>query len=141
MKTVELPKGRTIDLQITPKELPIHRYAEHQKYLIQAAGIGSEIADADAHFGRLNAFLGAGMVQEAAQESINLQYGIRLALNKINIKSVAFACLVHKFDGKEIEDYTEDGLIALCERMGQAGLKQIQVEDILEEVKKKSIPV
>jgi hypothetical protein len=142
MRIVILPgSSKEVHLRETPKELPINRWADFQKYLIQSAGIGSSMGDVDRHFGTLVRLLSGGFTEEAAQEAINLQYNLKLMLNKVDVDSVAFGCLVDKFDGHAVDDYSENGLIRLCEQMGKAGLTRELVADIISEVKKKSIEV
>ena len=156
MRILELPANKTVHIRETAKELPINRYTDFQKYLIQVAGLGSDMPGVDIHFGKLFRFLGAGMTEEASREAYNLYNNIFLAINKVDIDSVAFNCLVdsithYKPDpdpktGKlpidyieTITDYSEAGLIALAGRLGEYGLTRLMVDDILQDVKKKSI--
>lgn len=140
MRIVEVPLSNvTIKIRETPKELPINRYADFQKYLVQAAGIGSDMAEVNAHFSRLHRFIGAKLTDEAAREAYNLHYNIQLMLNKIDIESIAFACLVDEFAGEKITDHSEQALLDLCNKMGKAGLTKEMVSEIVSNVKKKSI--
>lgn len=124
--------------------MPINRYTDYQKYLIQAAGIGSTVGEVERHFNKLYSFLSSNQVEHAARESQNLLYNIHLNLNKIDIDSFAFLCLVDSVQekGKELEkirDFSEAGLLRLCNRLGDLGLTKGHVLDVLSEVKKKSI--
>jgi hypothetical protein len=140
MRIVILPEsGKEIKIRETPKELPINRWADFQKYLVQASGVASDMAGVDRHFSTLVRLLSAGFTDEAVQEAINLQYNIKLMINKIDIDSIAFACLVDSFEGEKIVDYSENGLQALCTRMGEAGLTREMVLEVIGEIKKKSI--
>jgi len=139
MRILNLPGGKEIKIRETPKELPINRYTDHQKYLIQAAGIGSNMGHVEAHFSRLHRLIAAGLMEDAGREAYNLHYNIHLMLNKINVDSIAFACLVDEVDGVTSIDYSEQGLIDLCQRMGELGLTFAMVSEILSDVKKNSI--
>jgi hypothetical protein len=140
MRTIILPGSKKeVKIKETPKELPINRWTDFQKYLIQAAGIGSDMGAVNGHFSKLITLLGAGLVEDAAREVHNLQMNAFLMLNKIDINSIAFNCLVDEFDDKKIEDYSEKGLIDLSQRLGAAGLTRAMVDDVISEVKKKSI--
>jgi len=145
MRIIELAHSNVaVYIRETPRELPINRYTDYQKYLIQAAGIGSTVGEVERHFNKLYSFLSSGQVENAARESQNLLYNIHLNINKIDIDSFAFLCLVDAIQerGKEpekIRDFSEAGLLRLCERLGEAGLTKGQVLEILGEVKKKSI--
>lgn len=149
MRTIELPGNKSITLRVTAKELPIDRYADFQKYLVQAAGIGSTMGHVEEHFGRLHRFIAAQQSQEAAREAYNLHLNLHLMLNKIDIDSLAFCALVDSIETQEgekktvekITDYSEDGLVRLSGRLGAMGLTRLQVEEIIADVKKKSIQV
>jgi hypothetical protein len=156
MKIVELPAGKCIQLRTSIKELPINRFADCQKYLIQAAGIGSTMADVDSHMNRIYALLDHDLKTEAAQQMQNMHFNMHLMINKIDIDSLAFACLVdslgytekvkNKKGVKEAKtvfekwgDYSEAGLVKLCQVMGEMGLERRHVLEELSELKKKSI--
>jgi hypothetical protein len=145
MRIIELATSNVaVYIRETPRELPINRYTDYQKYLIQAAGIGSTVGEVERHFNKLYSFLSSGQVENAARESQNLLYNIHLNINKIDIDSFAFLCLVDSVqergkDPEKIRDFSEAGLLRLCERLGGYGLTKGQVLEILGEVKKKSI--
>lgn len=159
MRTVELiDSKKSINIRETPKELPINRYTDFQKYLVQASGLGSDMASVESHFQRIFRFLGSGLNEEATRETYNLYSNIHLMLNKIDIESVAFNCLVDSIThyktrvnedtGKKetvvdhlehITDYSEAALIALSQRLGGYGLTKEMLSGIVSDVKKKSI--
>jgi hypothetical protein len=139
MRIVKTASGKEFKLRESPKELPINRFTIHQKYLIQASGIGSTMGDITRHLSTLDRFIAAGKLSEAAQERHNLQINIYLSLNQININSLAFAVLVDEVDGTPVSDYSEEGLQRIATQLGEAGLTQEQLSDILEDVKKNSI--
>lgn len=139
MRTLNL-KGGNVELYEGVKEMPVHVFAEFQKYLVQDGGIGSTMDDVTRHYGNLYKLLGAGMAAEAATESYNLYQNLYLAINKINIGHISFACFVHSIKGAPLLDHSETNLRATSVRLGKMGLTQGQVEDILEDLKKKLIP-
>lgn len=134
-------KDFTIAIYSSPKELPAHLFTDFQKYLIQAAGIGSETGDVDRHFGRVHMLMANGMHGEAAQEMINMQYAMYMAINKISVRHLAFAVLVYSFNDRVITDHSESALLDLIREMGEAGLTDNLVTSTLSEVKKKSIEI
>lgn len=137
----------------TPKELPINRFADFQKYLVQVSGLGSDMGHVEQHFGNFFRLQAGGFYEDATREAYNLYQNIHLMLNKIDIESVAFNCLVdsitHPAPSKKpedatverITDYSETGLIELAKRLGEYGLTKAMVSDIVSDVKKKSIQV
>jgi len=139
MRTLNL-KGGNVELYESVKEMPVHIFAEFQKYLVQDAGIGSTMDDVTRHYGNLYKLLSAGMTAEAATESYNLYQNLYLAIHKINIGHICFACFVHSIKGAPVTDHSETNLGMIGVRLGKMGLTQGQAEDILEDLKKKLMP-
>lgn len=138
MKTIKL-SGGTIKIYEDIKEMPIQRYKDFQKYLLQDSGIGSTMADVDRHFRMLDRFLSAGKLNEAKQERDNLHMNFFMVLEKINILDISFVCLIHSINNEILYDTTEENLRRISERLGKMGMTKGQLEDITNEVKKKSI--
>lgn len=150
MKILELPSNKSLNIRETSKELPINRYADFQKYLIQASGIGSDWGHVESHFNNFFRLQGGGLYEEATREAYNLYSNFHLMINKIDVDACAFNCLVdsithypthHDPKVEKITDYSEQGLIDLARRLGEYGLTKQMVLDILSDVKKKSIQV
>lgn len=55
----------------------------------------------------------------------------------INIKSFSFVAFVDSINGEKITDFSEAGVRGTIKRLSDAGLKQSQVEEIIEDLKKK----
>lgn len=139
MRSIETPQGKFI-IQESIKELPIDRYSEFQKYIIQDAGIGSTIEDVYKHSEKIDVFLSTDKIQEAINERANQHFNFFFMLNKINIRHLSFAVLVDSINDQPILDYSETNLLKVCERIGKLGLTHEGLCSILEDVKKKLIP-
>jgi hypothetical protein len=139
MREVSLPGGGKIKIRESSKELPIDRFTDHQKYLMQDAGIGSKLGDVDQKYHRLDKFLQAGNIEYAIGERQNLHLNLYMMINKITIEHLSFVCLVESINGKRILDYSEENLKKVSKQLGELGLTQGMVADILEDVKKNSI--
>lgn len=138
MKDYKLGK-HSFKLWTSIKELPADRFSDFQKYLIQASGVGSDMAAVNAHFTNLDLFLSAGKLDEARQERLNLQRNIFYSLSGISIDSYVFACLVAELDGQPVTDFTEPGLSRTLETLKNWGITYGTIADTLDEVKKKLI--
>lgn len=136
MREVTTNKGKLL-LWESIKELTIGRYTDFTKYAIQAAGIGSDLASIDEHYRKLDTFLSNGRIDDARIERYNLHFNLILSLNKINIDHICFAIFVYKIDDEAQEDYSEQGLIKICERLAKVELGRGELETILSEIKKK----
>src|SRR5882724_3654573 len=136
MRSIETPQGKFI-IQESIKELPIDRYSEFQKYLLQDAGIGSTIEDVYKHSEKIDVFLSAGKIQEAINERANQHFNFFFMLNKINIGHLSFAVLIESINDQPILDYSETNLLKVCERISKLGLIHRVLNEILDDVKKK----
>jgi hypothetical protein len=139
MRTITTPKG-SLQILESIKELPIDRYSEFQKYLLQDAGIGSDIEAVYKHFEKIDIFLASDKIQDAINERTNQHFNFFFMLNKINITHLSFAVLVYAIDNQPITDYSETNLLLVCKRLGELGITHEQLTSVLEEVKKKLIP-
>lgn len=140
MRTVNLKSGNYFKIHESQKQLPINRYTDFQKYVLQDAGVGSTIEDIDKHFKMLDTFLSADQMDDARRERYNLHIGLYLQINKINIEHISFACLIHSINDKELTDFSEGHLKQVCRELGEMGLTQDAVADILKGLKKNLIP-
>jgi hypothetical protein len=140
MREVATDKG-VFKVWETDKELPIDRFQDYQKYLVQAVGIGSNMNDVNNHFSTLDVLLSNNRLADAQRERYNLHYNLFLALEGIQIDHLAFACFVHSVNGEEITDHSEEGLKEICKKLAVIQLGRGQLLEVLTEVKKKSIDV
>ena len=138
MKTIKLGDN-IIEIFDDIKELPITRYKDLQKYLVEDSGIGSNMAAVNKHFEMLDRFLKAGKLSEAQQERDNLQMNLFMMLEGISITSVSFCCLVHSINEKVITNVNEDGLKEMGDLLSAHGMTIGELSDLLDDVKKKLI--
>lgn len=138
MKTIQLGKN-VIEIFDDIKEFPITRYKDFQKYLVEDSGIGSNMGAVNKHFEMLDRFLKAGKLSEAQQERDNLHMNLFMMIEGISITSVSFCCLIHSINGDVVKDLTEEGLKAMGEKLADHGMTSGQLDDLLEDVKKKLI--
>lgn len=140
MRKVDLPKGgHSITIHESSKELPINRFTDFQKYIIQDAGLGATMADVENHFNNLYRLLAAGLLEDAGREAYNLHFNLYLSINKISTRSLSFLVLVDAIDDKLLEDFSEANLLKVADQLGRYGLTQQLVEEIISDVKKNSI--
>jgi len=135
IKTGLLKQGEVV-LFDSIKELNIERHHELQKLIIRDAGIGSDMDAVAGHFSTFHSLLVNQKHNEALKEAQNLHNNIFYMIEKINIKSFSFMCMVHAINGKEYNDFSEEGVKQVLKKLSDSGLKQSEVEDILQDVKK-----
>jgi hypothetical protein len=131
MKTI-----RNFKVYNSIRELPINRFWEFEKYILQESGLGSGLSAVNKHLSSLDNYLKDGAISNAIKERENLHYTLFLTLEKLSPKSLAFACLIHSINGELCEDLTEEGL---KETLTNCELNHGEVEDYFMEQKKNLI--
>jgi hypothetical protein len=139
MRKIELPKGGQVLIHESSRELPINRFTDFQKFLIQEVGIGSTMGDVEKHFGALDQLIAGNKMEDAARERYNLHYNLHLAINRISIKHLSFLVHIHSINGHELTDFSESNLLYIGEELGKLGLTEALVSDTLSDIKKNSI--
>lgn len=127
------------------KELSAGRYLEFIKYLIRDAGIGSDYNDVFKRFSKLHNFIDNDKKEHSLRELNNLYQTFFLIIAGLSPKHFAFAINVSsiKFPGipeKTQKDYSENSLQETIDNLDAAGVTQGDIEEWLEDVKKKLIP-
>jgi hypothetical protein len=120
------------------KELPAYRYTEFQKMLAYDMCVGSDFSDALRHIEVLITYLSNNKIDMAVKEATNLHNNYYFLLDGLNFKSMCFATLVRKIDGKKVRISDEESIRKVSERI-QKILSQERLENIADEVKKKSV--
>ena len=136
MLTINLSKPVIIYDNIN--EMPISRYSDFQRGLMIDAQIGSTIQDFDKIFNQAVQFMDGEKYTDVTQLLLNVRTGIYLAQQGQSPTNYAFASLVKSIDGVRIIDYSEDGLSKILEELDKLGLPQAKLNELLEDVKKKS---
>ncbi|QNH60753.1 hypothetical protein [Hymenobacter sediminicola] len=139
MRTVPLPNGHSFALYQSALELPARRHLEYQCYLVQDAGIGSDMEAVHAHFGKLARLMAAGKQAEASDELANLHFNLNYLLERFSPRHLSFACLVTQIDGQPLPwDPTDEGLQQVIARLSELGLTEELLQAEYEAVKKNS---
>jgi hypothetical protein len=129
-----------IKLYEDTNELTAIRWKEIQKYAFETAEIGSDIQSFHNNMAKLFKFVGANKRDETLQEIQNINRNVFYAISGISTKSFEFALFVHSINGKTCYDLSQSALEEIINKIEGLGIKQSQVESILEDLKKKLLP-
>jgi hypothetical protein len=140
MKIIQLNEAYTITLYDSIKDLPIYLMKKFENYILQAEHIGDGFEDIDTHFIKLVQLNSAGQKDSLFHELMNLRSNIFSMVDKVDYKSLAFACLLHKVNDEEVKNYDPGSAEALLDVLSSNGLNCAEVEQYLDEVKKKLMP-
>lgn len=139
MKTVKIKNWIGLNKKIVKvydgiKEMPAENYHEMQKTIIQDAGIGSDMKAVGQRLSRMYQFIQAEDMENVAKEAKNLHNTFFFIINGINVKSYAFAALIHSINGRPVDITKPRQIIEQIK-----GFPQSEIEDTLFEVKKNLI--
>lgn len=136
MKTIKLGLLHHCKLYDSIKELPMVRYQEFNKLLLQDVGIGSDMQSVSNHFSSFYNLIVNKKTDELLQETKNLNNNIYYMIEKLNIKSFCFAAMTHSIDGQEVSTLNENDAKSVINKLSSLGLKQSDCEEIVNDIKK-----
>lgn len=134
MKTIKIGKHK-VEMYDSIEDLPITRFHKYNKMLMIDAGLGSDLTDVDAHIEKVVAFLKEQKTEDAINELFNMRKAIFMVQMNLSPKHLAFAALVTKIDGKEMNDLSDDGLHRVVDALNDVSKKEIV--DVMVDSKKK----
>ena len=117
--------------------LPFERFNAFNKYVMLDSELGATVQDFDKVTVRVYEFISKEMYEDAKNELLNLRIVVNNILTGNSSKGLSFASLISKVNGKEMTDYSEDGLKELLGKLSKEGLDVKQVIEATAEVKKK----
>lgn len=117
-------------------ELPSERYHKFNLYCLMYTGIGNDAESVAKHIGDMYQSLTKNDTERLKIQLQNYHHSLYLILEKADIQSMAFACLVHSINGKEVTDLSEEGLKWIQGRISRASKRQ-QITKLLKDLKKK----
>ncbi len=129
--------SKTITLADDIDELPIKLFNLVNEFAMQDFEVGNSMGDVDRHEHRIEVLLANGKTTEAIQVQKNKRQTFYAMLNRINFKSLTFACHVTKIDGLMVTDHTPQNLIKMMDELSDDGLTMAMVKQTLDVLKKK----
>lgn len=134
MRTITIG-AHTVVMYDAIEELPIKRFHKYNKMLLVDAGIGSTLADFDAHIQKAMVYAKSKTPEMAVTELENLRQNVYMIQSALSPRNLAFATLVKKIDGEECEDLTDEGLQKIVDLFADAPVNEMTAP--MEAVKKK----
>lgn len=129
--------GLKLELFSGISDMTWERFSHYNRMVMLDSELGSTLSDYQNLIVRINQFIDKEMLEEAKGELINMMYVVKNILDGTSHKGLAFATLIKKFDGKIVDDYTEENLKKILKKLSDKGLDVKTVLDKTEEVKKK----
>lgn len=134
MKKVQIG-GKEVELFDAIEGLPMVRFHKYNKMLLVDAGIGSDLADFDAHIEKAVVYLKSKTPELAAIELENMRQNVYFIQSGISPKHLAFCVLVKSIDGIEQNDLSLEGLQKILETFAEVPNDELTAQ--MDAVKKK----
>lgn len=117
--------------------MPMQRFNAFNKFVMLDAELGSTVFDFDKINTRIMEFVSKDMKEEALRELLNLRLVYNNILQENDTKGLAFASLIKKINGKEVNDFGETNLKDILLKLSNQGLDNVKIHNVNAEVKKK----
>ena len=117
--------------------MPMQTFNAFNKFVMLDAELGSTVFDFDKINTRIMEFVSKDMKEEALKELLNLRLVYNNILNENDTKGLAFASLIKKINGEEVEDFSEKNLKEILLKLSKQGLDNVKIHETNTAVKKK----
>jgi len=134
----ESVNGHTVEFYDAIDDLPIVRHHRFNEFIALSSEIGSTIPDIDRHVDELGIMISRGDKDNALKKLMNMRQSMIFAVENVSPMSMAFATLVHKVDGKEMTDHSDNGLKNVINLLSEIKVSYSLVKSVVDYVKKKS---
>lgn len=127
---MKILKDGKIKVYSSGKEMPIGRYSLFQSYLAKSYDIELILQKA-------KAYMQEDKFEDCETEMNNAIFSLNEAKKGVGILTYCFAILVAEIAGKQANDTTIEGLDTVIAALNEMNVTQQDIEDCVEEVKKK----
>ncbi len=129
--------GNYLEMYDSIDELPFSRFQEYNRAILLDSGLGADLEAIVRHITQARKYNAAGKVEQADQALINMQQAISFTLEKVSPEAMAFVALIHRMNGKEVENLSHDSVKKITDELSRRGLTVGKVRGFLAYVKKK----
>jgi hypothetical protein len=140
MYKVELTKGKAkheVLFYNSDRDLPYRRYHVFNKNMILDLEVGDSIQSYDVRMARAISYINADDNKSAGIELTNQRQCLHNILEGYSPKGMALATMVYSIDGKVYEDYQEETLNEILDKLDSIGFTKELMDKTVSHVKKK----
>lgn len=117
-------------------ELTTERYHKFNLYCLLSSGVGSDVESIKEHMIKIYQVLQKKDFKRLQKMFENYYLSLSYITEGLDLKTLAFTCLIHSINGDEISDLSDDNLERLSKRITK-NIKRQAIFDLFKEIKKK----
>jgi hypothetical protein len=140
MYKVELTKGKAkhlVTFYDSDRNLPYRRWQKFNKYSIIQLEVGDSIGEYDVRMQRAIKYINADDRKSAGIELTNQRQCLYNILEGYSPRGMALATMVYSIDGVVYEDYDEESLNEILDKLDSIGFTKEMLDNTVDHVKKK----
>jgi len=140
MHKVELTKGKAkheVFFYDSDRNLPYRRYQKFNKHMIIDLEVGDSIGAYDVRMQRAIGYINADDKKSAGIELTNQRQCLYNMLEGYSPKGMALAIMVHSIDGHIYDNYDEETLNEILDKLDSIGFTKEMMDNTVSHVKKK----
>lgn len=139
MQTKKL-NGCTLEMYDSIDVLPIENYINYNRLTMLDVGVGSDLNAVMTHWEALQRYCAKGDTESLNRQLMNYRQALTFIVSNVSPRMLSFVALIHKIDGKKVEDFSDDNMSEILKQLSRKGLTVQIVEGFLDWVKKKLTP-
>jgi len=132
--------GCTLEMYDSIDMLPIENYINYNRLTMLDAGIGSDLNAVMTHWEAVQRYCAKGDTESLNRQLSNYRQALTFIVSNVSPRMLSFVSLIHKIDGKVVEDFSDENMGDILKQLSRKGLTLKIVEGFLEFVKKKLTP-
>lgn len=132
--------GCTLEMYDSIDVAPIENYINFNRLIMLDAGIGSDLNSIMNHWAQIQRFCDRGEKDNLNRQLANYRQALTFVVSNVSPKMLSFVTLIHKIDGKVVDDFSDENMAEILKQLSKKGLTVRIVECFLEFVKKKLTP-
>jgi len=132
--------GCTLEMYDSIDVLPIENYINYNRLTMLETGIGSDLNAVMNHWDAIQRYCANGDTEALNKELSNYRQALTFIVSNVSPHLLSFVTLIHKIDGKVLEDFSDENMGEVLKQLSKKGLTVRLVDSFLDFVKKKLTP-
>ncbi len=132
--------GCTLEMYDSIDSAPIENYINFNRLTMLDSGIGSDLNAVMNHWNAIQRYCASGDTEALNKQLANYRQALAFIVSNVSPGMLSFVTLIHTIDGKVMQDFSDENMGEVLNRLSKKGLTVKIVESFLDFVKKKLTP-